>query len=84
MLSIETERRLKYFFDDVRQGEEYQEIKRQRLCQNPEFAPYSAFMRIDRNANESLSPFEIAAFLRDNKEYTVTESDCSLFVNYYD
>jgi len=41
-------------------------------------------MRIDRNANESLSPFEIAAFLRDNKEYTITESDCSLFVNYYD
>lgn len=34
-------------------------MKRERLCANRDFAPYSAFMRIDRNANESISAIEI-------------------------
>lgn len=84
MLGVETERRLKYFLDDVKQGEEQQEMKRQRLSYNRDFAPLSAFMRIDRNVNDSISAYEILSFLRDNKEYCITEQECNLLVKYFD
>ena len=62
----------------------YQEIKRQRLCANRDFAPYSAFMRLDRDANESISVKELLNFLRDNREYTFSDDDCALLVKYFD
>ena len=41
-------------------------------------------MRMDRDANEKISAYEILNFMRDNKEYTVSESDCINLVKYYD
>ena len=48
------------------------------------FAPYSAFMRIDRDANERISALELLHFLRDNREYTVNETDCENVIKYFD
>lgn len=48
------------------------------------FNPYSAFMRIDRDANEHITALELLNFLRDNKEYTVSESDCYGVIQYFD
>jgi hypothetical protein len=84
MLSFESERRLLNLFEAVKNGEVGQEIRRQRLCSNHSFSPYSAFMRIDRSANERISSFELLTFLRDNREYTVTEGDCYNLLKYFD
>jgi Ca2+-binding EF-hand superfamily protein len=84
MLGIETERRLKTFLEEVREGEMAQERMRQRLCSIRDFAPFSAFMRLDRDANENITSFEILNFLRDNREYSVTESDCRNLVKFFD
>ena len=67
MLGIESERKLKVLLDEIKGGESYLEYKRQKLCSLRDFAPYSAFMRLDRNANESISVIEILNFLRDNR-----------------
>ena len=84
MLGFETERRLYNLFEEVRVSEIAQENRRQRLCMNPDFAPYSAFMRIDRNANERISKYEILDFFRDNREYTISDQDCHNIVKYFD
>ncbi len=41
-------------------------------------------MRIDRDANEYISHIEILNFLRDNREYTVSELDCYDLLKYFD
>ena len=84
MLGYETEKRLKSFFDAVLDGEMMQEHKRQRLCTIRDFSPYSAFMRLDRDGNEHLTSFEILNFLRDNREFTVTEKECYDLVKFFD
>lgn len=51
MLGYESERRLKNFLVAVGDGERDLEAARQRLCSIPDFAPHSAFQRIDRDNN---------------------------------
>lgn len=41
-------------------------------------------MRLDRDNNGSISSFELLSFLRDNREYSMSEEDCSLIINFYD
>ena len=41
-------------------------------------------MRIDRDANEFIGSYELLNFLRDNREYTVTERECSNLIKYFD
>ena len=84
MLSYSSERRLFELLDTLKEAEMSQEINRQRLSLINNFAPYSAFMRIDRDANEHITAVELLNFLRDNREYTVTESDCHKVVQYFD
>lgn len=67
MLSIHTERLFRDFLVEVLEGEITSEKLRQALCQgNSDFSPYSAFMRIDRTAEENLNGQNILNFLRDN------------------
>ena len=67
MLSIHTERLLRDLLVQVMEGEITSENLRQGLCLgNSDFAPYSAFMRIDRTAEENLNGSNILSFLRDN------------------
>ena len=54
------------------------------MCLIRDFAPYSAFMRMDRDANESLTPKELLAFFRDNREFTITINDCYDLLAYFD
>jgi hypothetical protein len=47
------------------------------------FEPRSAFKRIDRSRNYTISPYEIVDFLRDNNFYS-TLSDAKLLLAAYD
>ena len=84
MLGYTSERRLLDLLEGIKEGELYQEQLRQRLCSLPSFSTYSAFIRIDRDANEKLSANEILNYMRDNREYTVSETDCTNLVKYFD
>lgn len=67
MLSIHTERLFRDVLVEVMEGELCSENLRQILCgSNADFSPYSAFMRIDRTAEENLNGANILQFLRDN------------------
>ena len=55
MLGYESERRLKNLLVAVGDGERDLEAARQRLCNIRDFAPHSAFERIDRNFSGLLS-----------------------------
>jgi len=73
MLSIHTERLFRDVLVEVMEGELLSENLRQTLCAgNPDFAPYSAFMRIDRTAEEHLNGANILQFLRDNHVFSFT------------
>ena len=77
MLSIHTERLFRDVLVEVMEGELASENLRQVLCgTNPDFAPYSAFMRIDRTAEERLNGANILQFLRDNHVFQYTQKDC--------
>jgi Ca2+-binding EF-hand superfamily protein len=41
-------------------------------------------MRIDRDANEFVSGYEILNFLRDNREYSITLRECEKLVKFFD
>ena len=85
MLSIHTERLLRDLLVVVMEGEIASENLRQNLCgNNPDFAPYSGFMRIDRTAEENLNGQSIQNFLRDNQIYEFTQTDCQKLINFYD
>jgi len=84
MLGYESERRLKNLLLAICDGELDLERSRQRLCEIRDFAPMSAFERIDRDLNNSLSSREILNFLRDNRNYSASESELYRLVNYFD
>ena len=77
MLGHESERRLKEVLVAVSDGERDLEYARQRLCGIRDFAPYSAFQRINRDMNDFINSFELLNFLRDNRITHVAE--CELF-----
>jgi len=39
---------------------------------------------VDRDDNGAISALEILNFLRDNKEYSITEQDCESFIKFFD
>ena len=84
MLSYETERRLKNYLAAVAEGELQLESLRQRLCQICDFSPCMAFQRIDRNADESVSSFELYNFFRDHCIHSVSEADLNRVVKFFD
>ena len=84
MLSYETERRLKDYLVAVGDGESRLEFKRQTLAQHYAFQPYDAFQRLDRDRNSYVSSYELSTFLRDNRVYTVSESECQKLVKFFD
>ena len=84
MLGYESERRLIELLLTVKDGEQRIESARQRLCLDRDFAPYSAFQRIDRDANEFITAYEIQNFLRDNREYSFSLRECEKLVKFFD
>jgi hypothetical protein len=85
MLSIHTERLFRDVLVNIFEGEICSEALRQQLCGgNPDFSPYSAFMRIDRTAEENLNGGNILQFLRDSGVFSFTQNDCQKLINFYD
>eukprot|EP00347_Sterkiella_histriomuscorum_P002529 403367801 len=84
MLGLSSERKLLHLFEVIRDQESHAETLRQRLCLDANFAPYSAFMRIDRDANERINSQELKDFFLDNREYTISESDAYNLIKFYD
>jgi Ca2+-binding EF-hand superfamily protein len=84
MLGLEAQRRLKNFFTAVADGERDLEAARCRLCSIPDFAPRSAFSRVDRDCSGTVSNLEICQFLRDNGIHHVSESEAYNLVVYFD
>jgi len=71
MLGYESERRLKDFLVAVGDGERQLEGARSRLCSIRDFAPNSAFQRMDRNCSGNVSSREFIDFLRSQGVYHV-------------
>jgi len=84
MLSYETERRLKSLLQATGEGEQQLESLRQRLCSIPDFAPFSAFQRVDRDAKDFVNSSDILAFLRHNNVFGITEAESYRLVKFFD
>lgn len=83
-LSSETEYKLKNLLVALGDGERYAESLRQRLCLIRDFAPRSAFDRIDRDGSGSINSSELLAYLRDQRNFSATESETYQLVKYFD
>ena len=83
-LGFESERRLKELLVAVGQGEMALEIARQRLCNIRDFAPHSAFQRFDRDGNQAVTSIEILNYLRDQRNFTISESETYRLVRFFD
>ena len=64
MLGIETQYKLKEFFQAVAESELQVERQRQLLATIPDFEPYAAFQRVNRNGDEVVTALEIYSFLK--------------------
>ena len=64
MLGLETQHKLKEYFQTVAEQELQVERQRQLLATLSEFEPYAAFQRINRNGDDIISALEIYNFLR--------------------
>lgn len=83
MIGLQTEHKLAQLLKSIADGEKEIEVTRQVLAEQPDFEPYTAFKRIDRDANSSISTWEIIDFLRDN-ELVVLERDIQALFKVYD
>jgi len=84
MLGYESENRLKNLLVAVGDGERQLESLRQRLCQIRDFAPHSAFQRVDRDANGRISSFELLNYLIDHHNRSISESELYQLVRFFD
>jgi Ca2+-binding EF-hand superfamily protein len=83
-IGYNTERTLKDFLVAVGDGERQLESARQRLCQIRDFAPNSAFQRMDRNCSGNVSSREFGDFLRDQGVYHISDSELYQLVSFFD
>jgi len=84
MLGYESESRLKALLVAVGDGERGLEAARQRLCTIRDFAPHSAFQRLDRDATNRITACELLNFMRDHRNFTVSETECYRLVKFFD
>jgi Ca2+-binding EF-hand superfamily protein len=74
---------LKDILETISEIEMIVEGQRQDLCRMRDFAPYSAFCRVDRNAGECIDSFAISQFLTDNG-FQGRIGDCAKLVRFFD
>ena len=84
MLVKESERKLKNFLVAVCDGERDIEFARMSLCNIADFAPRSAFERIDRNSSGETDSREICNFLSDNGFNHVADLEAQSLVKFFD
>ena len=83
-LCYETEHKLKNVLVAVGEGERNSESLRQRLCNIRDFAPHSAFQRIDRDASGRIHSHDLLNYLRDQHNHTALESETYQLVKFFD
>lgn len=64
MLGLESQYRLRDFFQKMASLELAIEKQRQRLASVPDFEPYAAFCRINRRCNKQITCNELNNFLK--------------------
>lgn len=64
MIGIDTQHKLREFFQTVAESELQVERQRQLLATIADFEPYAAFQRINRNGDEYVTALEIYTFLK--------------------
>jgi hypothetical protein len=84
MLGYESESRLKNLLVAVGEGERALEAARQRLCSIRDFAPHSAFQRLDRDGSNSITACELLNYMRDHRNFTTSETECYRLVKFFD
>lgn len=84
MLSCASEHSLKSLLIAVGQGERTLESLRQRLCRICDFAPHSAFQRIDRDGCGRIYSRDLLNFLKDKHNYSATLSETDQLVKFFD
>ena len=84
MLGYESENRLKNLLVAVGDGERTLEAARARLCSIRDFAPHSAFQRIDRDENGYVSSYELLNYLKDHRNFSTTEGETYRLVKFFD
>jgi hypothetical protein len=84
MLGYESESRLKNLLVAVGEGERALEAARQRLCSIRDFAPHSAFQRLDRDGSNFITARELLNYMRDHRNFTVSETECYRLVKFFD
>jgi Ca2+-binding EF-hand superfamily protein len=83
-ISYETKLKLKDLFLCLSEEEVKIERLRQVLASIPEFEPYAAFKRIDRQSTGSLSCKMICRYLRENGYRELESEDTMYMVRYFD
>ena len=83
MLGHESTRLLKTIMETISEVEIIVEGQRQALCSISNFAPYSAFCRIDRGAQECIDAKAVLEFLRANSA-AAGIGDCARLVKFFD
>lgn len=83
MLGHDSTRILKTILETISEVEILVEGHRQSLCSIPDFAPYSAFCRVDRGAQESIDARAVLEFLRQNSA-AANIGDCARLVRFFD
>jgi len=84
MINYETKLKLKDLFLCLSEEEVRIERLRQVLASIPEFEPYAAFKRIDRNSTGALTPKAICKYLRENGYRELDADDIVYMVRYFD
>ncbi len=63
MIGVETQLKLKDFFQTLAEQEIQVERQRQSLARHPDFEPFATFTRLDRDARSRIGSLEIYRFL---------------------
>lgn len=62
--------------------ERFIEIKRQLLCDKPDFEPYTAFQRLSRDQSSRITPETITNFMSESM-VVATIDECQRFISHY-
>lgn len=84
MIRPESQEKLKATLLALGEGERDLEAARQALCAIGDFALHSAFERLDRGTNGTVSTEELLAFLRENGVDNVTEAEADELLGFFD
>lgn len=84
MLDKQSTLLLRQLLDTVSETEMMIEQYRQQICSDPEFAPYTAFCRIDSDGRERICSHDIQNFLHSNNLAGISVGECAGIIKNFD